>query len=97
MDCWDNFDYFQMNPTGRIDKPSKPIPVRLFEAKLEKLNVAESKNESVIIQNTVKKLQEDIAKLPPNNVAILDAKSKLEKLSEPFWQKLNDDKNKQNS
>ncbi len=92
MDCWENFDYFQMNPTGKIDKPSKPIPVRLFETRLEKLNVAESQNNGAIVQDTIKKLQEDISKLPPNNVVILDAKSKLEKLSESFWQKLNKDK-----
>ena len=92
MDCWDNFDYFQMNPTGKIDKPSKPIPVRLFEARLEKLNVAELKNETAIIQEAIKKLREDIEKLPPNNVVILDSKSKIEKLDATFWQKLNDDK-----
>ncbi|HVN95450.1 MAG TPA: type I restriction-modification enzyme R subunit C-terminal domain-containing protein, partial [Syntrophorhabdaceae bacterium] len=92
IDCWDNFDYFQMNPTGKIDKPSKPIPVRLFETRLEKLNVAETKNDTALIEKTIKKLQEDISELPPNNVVILDAKSKLEKLDATFWQKLNDDK-----
>ena len=92
MDCWNNFDYFQMNPAGKIDKPSKPIPVRLFETKLEKLNIAELKNDTVLLEKTIKKLQEDIAKLPPNNVVVLDAKSKLEKLDVTFWQKLNDNK-----
>ena len=58
----------------------------------KRLNVAESQNNDAIVQNTIKKLQEDIAKLPPNNVVILDAKSKLEKLDELFWQKLNEDK-----
>lgn len=92
IDCWDNFEYFQMNPTGKVEKPSKPIPVRLFETRLEKMNAAESKGYDVIVQNTIKKLREDIAALPPNNVVILDAKSKLEKLGDTFWQKLNDDK-----
>jgi type I restriction enzyme R subunit len=92
MDCWENFEYFQMNPTGKVDKPSKPIPVRLFETKLEKLNVAEAKNDIALVQKTIKKLQEDIAKLPPNNVVILDAKSKIEKLDATFWQKLNEDR-----
>ncbi len=92
MDCWDNFEYFQMNPSGKVDKPSKPIPVRLFETRLEKANVAESKGNGIIVRSTIKKLQEDVAALPPNNVVILDAKSKLEKLSYTFWQKLNDDK-----
>ena len=92
IDCWENFEYFQMNPTGKIDRPSKPIPVRLFETKLQKLNVAESKNNSEIALRTIQKLKDDIAKLPQNNVVILDAKSKLEKVNDSFWQKLNDDK-----
>ncbi|MBP9782115.1 MAG: DEAD/DEAH box helicase family protein [Candidatus Pacebacteria bacterium] len=92
IDCWENFEYFQMNPTGRIDKASKPIPVRLFEIKLQKLNIAESQNNITIVDSTVKKLQEDIAKLPQNNVVILDAKSKLEKLDDTFWQRLNENK-----
>lgn len=92
IDCWENFDYFEMNPTGRIDKTSKPIPVRLFETKLEKLNIAESQNNDQIIKATIQKLQEDITKLPQNNVVILDAKSKIDKVDETFWQRLNDDK-----
>lgn len=92
IDCWENFEYFQMNPTGKIDKQSKPIPVRLFETKLQKLNLAQSLSDSNIAYTTIKKLRDDIAKLPQNNVVILDAKSKLEKMDETFWQKLNDDK-----
>jgi type I restriction enzyme R subunit len=92
MDCWENFEYFQMNPTGKVDKPTKPIPVRLFETRLEKLNIAESKHDSTIIQNTVIKLKEDIAKLPSNNVVILDAAGKIRKLNDTFWQKLTEDK-----
>lgn len=92
MDCWNNFEYFQMNPQGKIDKPSKPITVRLFETKLEKLELAQSLDEDEIVESTIKKLQEDILKLPENNVVILDAKSKLDKLTETFWKKLDEDK-----
>ncbi len=92
IDCWENFEYFQMNSTGKIDKPSKPLPVLLFETKLKKLNLAESQDNTELAQKTIQKLKEDIAKLPANNVVILDAKSKIEKVDETFWQKLNDDK-----
>jgi len=92
IDCWENFDYFQMNPTGKIDKPSKPLPVRLFEAKLQKFNLAQSQNNTELVKNIIQKLKEDITKLPENNVVILDAKSKIEKVDETFWQKLNEDK-----
>lgn len=92
LDCWENFEYFQINPTGKVDRPSKPIPVRLFETKLEKLSVAQDLKDSQLIKNTVKKLKDDIAKLPENNVVILDAKSTLDTLSEQFWTRLSEDK-----
>ena len=60
MDCWENFEYFEMNPTGKIDRPSKPIPVRLFETRIEKLLVVNEKGE----------------KLPPNTGGYLVIKSK---------------------
>ncbi|KKP37108.1 MAG: Type I restriction-modification system, restriction subunit R [Candidatus Peregrinibacteria bacterium GW2011_GWA2_33_10] len=92
MDCWNNFEYFQMNPEGKVDKPSKPITVRLFETKLEKLELAQTQGEDEIVKETVTKLQNDIEKLPENNVVVLDAKSKLDKLTDTFWQKLDENK-----
>jgi len=92
IDCWENFDYFQMNPTGKIDRQSKPIPVRLFETKLEKLNIVETQNNKPLIDSVIHKIQEDINKLPQNNVVILDAKSKIDKINESFWLRLDEDK-----
>jgi len=92
MDCWENFEYFQMNPTGVIERPSKPIPVRLFETKLEKLSIAQSLNEDQLVKDTIQKLKEDINKLPENNVVILDSRNTLETLNKQFWTKLNEDK-----
>jgi len=92
IDCWENFDYFEMNPTGKVDKPSKPIPVRLFEARLEKLYSAEKRGDERTIASTVQKLREDIGRLPENNVVVLDAKGKIDKVDEAFWMRLNEEK-----
>jgi type I restriction enzyme R subunit len=92
MDCWENFDYFQMNPTGKVDKPTKPVPVRLFETRLQKLNIAEADADKQLLDKTIKKIKEDVSKLPLNNVVVLEAKSKIDKLDDTFWQKLNEDK-----
>ncbi len=92
MDCWENFEYFQINPTGKTERPTKPITVRLFETRLEKLDVAQSVGNTELITDTLNKLREDIAKLPENNVVILDAKNSLDKLDESFWQKITDEK-----
>jgi type I restriction enzyme R subunit len=92
IDCWKNFKFFEMNPEGKTEKPSKPLPVRLFEIKLEKLNIAEDQKNNQIAGETIQKLKEDIARLPQNNVVILDAKSKLDRLDDAFWQRLDEDK-----
>lgn len=92
IDCWENFEFFKMNPAGKIDRASKPIPVRLFETKLEKLNIAEDHQAQEIIFNVIEKLKEDIEKLPQNNVVILDAKSQLNKVNNDFWRTLSEDK-----
>jgi type I restriction enzyme R subunit len=92
MDCWENFDYFQMNPAGKTDRASKPIPVRLFETKLQKLNIADQLGKVELRSKIIETLKEDISKLPDNNVVILEAKSKIDKVDEAFWGKLNDDK-----
>lgn len=92
MDCWENFEYFQMNPKGKVDRQSKPVPVRLFETKLEKLEVAQSASNLEVVEKTIQKLKDDVAKLPDNNVVILDAKSTLDELTEQFWKLLNEDK-----
>lgn len=92
IDCWENFEYFQMNPTGIIDKQSKPLPVRLFEAKMEKLAISESQSCQPISEKMIQKLKEDIAKLPQNNVVILDSKTKIDKVNDAFWQKMTKEK-----
>jgi len=92
MDCWENFEYFQMNPTGKIDRPTKPITVRLFETRLEKLDLVESLNNEEIANDCIAKLKQDISLLPSNNVVILDNKSLLEQVNDAFWQRLTVDK-----
>lgn len=92
IDCWNNFEYFQMNPKGKEGKPSKPMPVRLFESRLQKMELADQVGNQSAFQKTLEKIKADVAKLPNNNVVILDAKNKLDKLDENFWSRLKDDR-----
>ncbi|MDD4287239.1 MAG: DEAD/DEAH box helicase family protein [Candidatus Peribacteraceae bacterium] len=92
MDCWENFAYFEMNPKGKEDRPTKPLPVRVFETKLQKFAAAAKAEEKDIATDTIVSLRSDLAKLPQNNVVVLDAKSKLERLDDTFWKTLNDEK-----
>lgn len=92
IDCWSNFEFFQMNPAGKEEKPQKALPVRLFEARIVKLLTAfDNKNHEAAARVT-DQLKSDISRLPENNVTIMDASEKLAKLDENFWQRLNRDK-----
>jgi type I restriction enzyme R subunit len=74
MDCWENFEYFKMNPKGKEEKPTKPLPVRLFEARMTKLEFALAKQETQIVEKTKNQLRADIRKLPANSVTVLEGK-----------------------
>lgn len=93
LDCWDNFEYFKLNPRGKELKPQIPLPVRLFGVRLDKIEKAIEINESEIVEKEIQKLKIQIASLPQNSVVILDAKNELQRLEDAnFWNNLTSDK-----
>lgn len=93
LDCWDNFEYFKLNPRGKELKPQIPLPVRLFGLRLEKINEAQTRNETSIAEKEIQKLKKQIETLPQNSVVIMEAKHFLQRLEdENFWNKLSQDK-----
>jgi type I restriction enzyme, R subunit len=93
LDCWDNFEYFKLNPKGKALPPLIPIPVSLFGLRLEKIEIAVQKNQTSIADKEIGKIRKQISELPKNSIVILDAKNELEKLeSETFWDNLSSDK-----
>lgn len=93
LDCWDNFEYFKLNPKGKEVKPQIPLPVRLFGARLEKITEAQSQHLTEIVTNEVKKIKKQIEGLPKNSVVIMEARHELQRLGDDnFWTNLTDDK-----
>jgi type I restriction enzyme R subunit len=93
MDCWENFTYFKMKPKGKETGPTRPLPVRLFEARLDKLEVALNVRDDVVAQKTKSKIIQDIQMLPENNVIVLDGKRHVDyALKDNFWLTLNEEK-----
>jgi type I restriction enzyme R subunit len=93
LDCWDNFEYFKLNPGGKELKPQIPLPVRLFGLRLEKIEEAQTRNEIAITEKEIGKLKKQIAALPQNSVYIKEAKTELQRLEdENFWNNLSQDK-----
>ena len=93
LDCWDNFEYFKLNPRGKELKGQIPLPVRLFGVRLDKIEKAIEINKPEVTKNEIEKLRQQISTLPQNSIVILDAKHELQRLEdENFWNHLSADK-----
>lgn len=86
LDCWDNFEYFKLQPKGKELKPQLPLPVRLVGLRLDKIEKAIDTDQASIAQREISKLRRQIAALPRNSVVIKEATVPLARLDdENFW------------
>lgn len=93
LDCWDNFEYFKLNPKGKELKAQLPLPVRLVGLRLDKIEKALDSGETSIAERESRKLRQQIAELPQNSVVIREAASALQCVAaENFWVALNHQK-----
>lgn len=93
LDCWDNFEYFKLNPKGKEIKPQIPLPVRLFGVRLDKVEEAITQSKTQIVEKEIDQLKRQISTLPKNSIVIMEAKFDLQRLDdENFWNNLTQDK-----
>ncbi len=93
LDCWENFEYFKEQYEPPEEKPLEALPVRLFQARLNKLLAAKAQDKSEIFEKVKRQLRQDIHRLPKNSVIVLDGKAELDQaLDENFWIKLTNKK-----
>ena len=93
LDCWDNFEYFKLNPRGKELKSQIPLPVRLFGVRLQKIEEAQTQNRTDIVEKEIQKIKKQVSGLPKNSVVIMEAKHELQRLEdENFWTNLTRDK-----
>jgi type I restriction enzyme R subunit len=86
LDCWDNFEYFKLQPNGKELKPQLPLPVRLVGLRLDKIEKALDINHHDIAECEIIKLRKQIAELPQSSVVIKEAATVLHRLEEEnFW------------
>ena len=89
IDCWGNFDYFDMHPAGREPGQLVPLPVRLFQARLDKLEAAIAASATEVAETVKQDLRADIAALPANNVVVAEAEKDLAVVrDDAFWDRL---------
>ena len=93
MDCWDNFEYFKLNPKGKELKAQIPLPVRFVGFRIDKIDLALEKGEDEVAEKEIAKLRSQIDELPEKSVVIQDAKPDLALVEEDaFWNHLAPDK-----
>lgn len=86
LDCWDNFEYFKLNPKGKELKAQIPLPVRYFGLRLDKIELALELDKKDIALKEINILHAQLATLPSQSVVIQDAKADLAKLqTKDFW------------
>ena len=90
LDCWDNFEYFKLQPKGKELKPQLPLPVRLVGLRLDKIEKAIDLAQAQIAEREMAKLRRQVSQLPQSSVIIKEAASQLSRLDkENFWISLN--------
>lgn len=93
LDCWDNFEYFKLNPKGKELKPQLSLPVKLVGLRLDKIEAANDMGNYDVAEREVLKLRKQIATLPQNSVVIKEATAQLARLDDDnFWLTLNHEK-----
>jgi type I restriction enzyme R subunit len=80
IDCWDNFEYFKLEPKGKELKPQLPLPVRLVGLRLDKIEIANDLGQDRIAEREIVKLRRQINDLPQTSVVILEAAAVLARL-----------------
>ncbi len=89
IDCWGNFDFFQMHPKGKEPGEQVPLPVRLFRARLDLLEAAMAAIRPDAVDVAVRGMRADLDALPPNNAVVAEASATLARVQEPgFWSHL---------
>ncbi|CQH10385.1 type I restriction endonuclease subunit R [Yersinia mollaretii] len=93
LDCWDNFEYFKLNPKGKELKPQLPLPVRLVGLRLDKIEKANDSGHADIASREIAKFRLQVAALPKESVVIKEAAAALARLDDDnFWIRLSHDR-----
>lgn len=92
IDCWGNFKYFKMEPRGREAGSQIPLPVRLFRARLDQLEVVLARGDVEDSARLKEDLRRDLSGLPANNVVVRENQAQLAQAStDVFWDRLTSD------
>lgn len=89
LDCWDNFEYFKLNPKGKTQAAQLPLPVRVAGLRIDKIEKAIDTGHRTLADREAHKLRRSIIALPFGSVVIKEASASLAQVAEEeFWTNL---------
>ena len=89
IDCWGNFEYFDMHPAGKEPDVAVSAPVRLFRARLDQLEAALAGGEAELAERSASDLRADLATLPVRNIIVQEASAEMARVEDDgFWRRL---------
>jgi type I restriction enzyme R subunit len=89
LDCWDNFEYFKLEPKGKDLKPQIPLPVQLVRIRLDKIEKSFAVESVEIASKEIQSLRNQIDELPASSVVIVEAATVLNHVAdENYWTNL---------
>ncbi len=93
LDCWDNFEYFKLNPKGKELKSQIALPVRVAGLRIDKIECAIDSLQPQVAEREVNRLRSTIAALPNGSIVIKEAATAIGKVGEDsFWSELDHSK-----
>ncbi|MEJ1296572.1 MAG: DEAD/DEAH box helicase family protein [Candidatus Sedimenticola sp. (ex Thyasira tokunagai)] len=93
LDCWDNFEYFKLQPKGKELKAQLPLPVRLVGIRLDKVEKALAQGKDDIADKETAVLRQQIIDLPQSSIVIIEAATALSRITDDnYWTRLNPQK-----
>lgn len=87
LDCWDNFEYFKINPKGKEGTPQIALPVRYAKIRVAKIQSALELGKEAIALKEIEIFRSEIAALPMESITIQESISAIHKvLKAEFWE-----------
>lgn len=89
IDCWDNFEYFKIQPKGKELITQQPLPVQMATLRLDKIEKALAIEQTEIANKEITKFRHQIENLPSSSVIIIEAATSLNQINDDnYWANL---------
>ncbi|MDG7000133.1 MAG: DEAD/DEAH box helicase family protein, partial [Nitrososphaerota archaeon] len=89
FDSWNVFDWFNMHPEGREEKPTDAIPTKVYLLRLQQLNYFQKQNDEKYVKEVKAKLLADVNTLPEESISVREHLKDIELAKSPkLWDKV---------